>query len=198
MTSVGNDFQLSQGKAGQTGSLQMKGTRQADGRLQFSGTGISSLPEFRDKPYQATVEGKFASDRYQGRGKLGSRDCALVLMSEAAAARQAAEFPGAWTASFACAAQESVPPSTFPAAISASGPNFELRYGTAGEPGSAKMNGRRESDGRMKITGSGISGMKEFYRQPYNVEFDGKFSSERYQARGTLGTRDCTLTIARR
>jgi len=30
------------------------------------------------------------------------------------------------------------------------------------------------------------------------VEFDGKFSNERYQARGKLGSRDCTLVIARR
>lgn len=198
VTSVGNDFQLSQGKAGQAGSLLMKGTRQADGRLQLAGTGISSLPEFRDKPYQASVDGKFASDRYQGRGKLGSRDCTLILATEAAATRQAADFPGPWTASFACGAQESAPPSTFPAAITASGPNFELRYGKAGEPGSAKMNGRRESDGRMRIAGNGISGMKEFYRQPYSVEFDGKFASDRYQARGKLGDRDCTLVIARR
>jgi hypothetical protein len=198
VTSVGNDFQLSQGKAGQAGSLQMKGKRQADGRLQLSGTGISSLPEFRDKPYQASVDGKFASDRYQGRGNLGARDCTLVLMTEAAASRQAADFPGPWTASFACAAQESLGPSTFPAAITSSGQNFELRYGKAGEPGSAKMNGRRESDGRMRITGNGNSGMKEFYGQPYSVEFDGKFSSERYQARGKLGDRDCTLVIARR
>jgi hypothetical protein len=60
------------------------------------------------------------------------------------------------------------------------------------------MSGVRQADGRMRITGKGISGMKEFRGQPYQVEFDGRFSGERYEGRGKTGTRDCALTIARR
>lgn len=196
--SVGNQFHLTQGKAGQAGSLQMKGTRQSDGTLQFAGTGISSLPEYRDQPYKANVDGKFSGDRYRGQGKLGARDCSLTLLTEAVAAREAAAQTGPWTASLACAAQESSAPTSFPAAIAANGRDFELSYGKPGEPGHAKMNGRREADGRLRLTGNGISGMKEFFGKPYTLEFDGKFSGERYTSRGKAGSRDCVLSIARR
>jgi hypothetical protein len=77
--SAGNAFALAMGKAGQPGSLQMKGTRQADGRLLLSGSGISSLKEFDNKPYTAKLEGKFSGERYDGRGKLGTRDCSLII-----------------------------------------------------------------------------------------------------------------------
>jgi hypothetical protein len=60
------------------------------------------------------------------------------------------------------------------------------------------MNGRRQPDGRMQLAGKGVSGMKEFYGKPYTLAFDGRFSGERYSARGKTGARDCTLTIARR
>lgn len=200
--SAGDAFALALGKAGQAGWLQMKGTRQADGRLLLSGSGISSLKEFHNQTYPATLDGKFSGERYMGRGKLGSRDCALTLLTQAAAARQAAELaaasPGPWMGTFACVSHASSPPAAFPAKVSASGQKFELRYGKAGEPGSALMSGVRQGDGRMRITGKGISGMKEFRGQPYQIDIDGRFSGERYEGRGKTGIRDCALTIARK
>ena len=68
----------------------MKGTRQPDGRLLLSGNGIPSLREWHGQSYQASVEGSFKGERYVGRGKLGDRDCALTLLTEAAAASRAA------------------------------------------------------------------------------------------------------------
>ena len=114
------------------------------------------------------------------------------------AARRANEFPGPWVATFACAAQESAWPSTYRAAVTVTGSRYELRYGTAGAPGSAAMGGMRQADGTMRVTGKGISRMKEYYGHPFALEFDGRFSGERYSARGTSGSRDCALTIARR
>jgi class 3 adenylate cyclase len=198
VTQVGNAFALAMGRAGQPGVLQMKGQRQPDGSLQLAGSGISSLRDFQGEAYKATISGKFSENRYQGRGTLGTRDCSLTLLTEAAWARQAATFPGPWTASFACAAQESSAPSTYQAAVTVTGQKYELRYGKAGEPGSAAMSGTREPDGRMRVAGKGISRMTEFYGQPYTLEFDGKFAGERYMARGKSGARDCVLSIARR
>jgi class 3 adenylate cyclase len=198
VTVAGNAFELAVGKPGEPGVLQMKGTRQPDGSLQLTGSGISPLPDFRGKTYKAAVSGRFVGDRYQGRGTLGTRDCGLTIMTEADAARRAGEYPGPWSAIFACEAQESQPPSTYYAPIAVDGQKFELSHGTPGAPGSWKMNGRREPDGRMRLAGKGISGMKEFYGKPYALAFDGKFSGERYAGRGKTGARDCSLVIARR
>jgi len=202
VTSVGNAFALHMGKPGELGSLQMKGTRQPDGRLQLAGSGITALAHVKGQSYAATLDGKFSGERYFGRGRMGTRDCALTLLTEAAAAQRdaarAAASPGPWLATFDCVAQESSPPVTFPAMVAASGQTFELRYGKAGEQGSALMSGARQADGRMRITGKGISGMKEFRGQSYQIEFDGRFSGERYEGRGRTGERDCLLTIARK
>ena len=194
-TSTGESFELHTGKRGRPGWLQMTGTRNTDGTLKLTGSGIGRTT---GEPYPAMMEGKFGLERYQGRGTFGERDCSLMILTEADAARRAAEFPGLWSAHFACEAQESQPPSTYYAPITVNGQQFELTRGKPGEPGSWKMSGRREPDGRMQLAGKGVSNMKEFYGRPYTLAFDGKFSGERYTGRGKTGARDCTLTIARR
>jgi class 3 adenylate cyclase len=198
LTSLGSAYELSSGKIGEPGSLLMKGVRQADGRLQLSGSGISSSAEFKGQAYKAFIDGKFSADRYVGRGTFGTRDCALTIVTEAVAAREAAEFPGPWTASFACAAQESLAPATWAAAVEVNGQRYEVHYGKPGEVRSLRVSGQREADGRLRLAGSGVSGAKEYLGQTYQAQFDGKFAKERYQGRGKLGARDCTLTIARR
>jgi len=201
VTSADDAFALAMGKAGQPGSLQMKGTRQPDGKLSLSGSGISSLKEFHGQPYPATLEGKFSGDRYHGRGKLGARDCALALLTEAAAARQAADqlaaHPGPWSASIACASIASLPPAVYTLGAAATGQQFEVLGGKQGEPGFLKMNGLRNADGSMRVEGKGIAAAKEFRGQTYTVGFDGRFTGERYDGRGKLGTRDCALIITR-
>jgi class 3 adenylate cyclase len=194
-TSAGDSFALHTGKRGQPGWLQMTGTRNTDGTLKLTGSGIGRTT---GEPYPAMMEGKFGLERYHGRGTFGERDCSLMILTEADAARRAAEFPGPWTAHFACAAQESLPPSTYYAPATVNGQEFELARGKPGELGSWRMTGRREADGRMRLAGKGVSSMKEFYGRPYTLAFDGKFSGERYTGRGKTGARDCTLTIARR
>jgi class 3 adenylate cyclase len=198
VTSVGNAYELAVGKPGQPGLLQMRGTRQSDGSLQLAGSGISPLPDFRGQTYKAIASGKFSGERYVGRGTLGTRDCSLTLQTEGAAAREAAAQSAPWTGALVCEAFKSDPPSVIPMAVTASGQEFQLSRGTAGQPRSLQMSGRRESDGRMKVAGAGISGMKENLGQAYKATFDGKFASERYQGRGKIGSRDCSLVIARR
>jgi class 3 adenylate cyclase len=202
VSSVGNAFTLSMGKPGQPGSLLMKGTRQPDGRLQLAGNGISSLAHVKGESYSATQDGKFAGARYDGRGKMGTRDCALTLLSEALAARQAADqlaaHPGPWSASVACASLSSLPPAVYTLGVVAAGAQFEVIGGTQGQPGSIKLSGLRKPDGSMRVAGKGIASNKEFLGQTYEVGFDGRFSGERFEGRGKFGTRDCALSIARR
>jgi len=202
VTSVGSAFALAMGKAGQPSSLNMKGTRQPDGRLQLAGSGMSGLAHAKGQTYSASLDGKFTGERYEGRGKVGDRDCVLTLLTEAVAKREAdayvAAYPGAWMASVACAGFSSLPPTAHKMGASASGQRYEVRGGKAGAPGSLAMNGERRSDGSMRVTGKGIGASKEFHGQPFNAEFDGRFTGERFEGRGKFGTRDCVLTIARR
>jgi len=198
VTQQGDAFALAAGKAKQPGWLEMKGARQPDGSLRLAGSGISPLKDFRGQGYNALMTGKFSEGSFQGRGTLGTRDCALTLLTEAEAARRDAEFPGPWIATLACAAQDSAWPAAYQAAITVNGRKYDLRYGNPGEPGSAAMSGTRQADGRMRVTGKGISRMKEYYGHPFTLDFDGKFSGERYSSRGKSGARDCVLNIARR
>jgi hypothetical protein len=52
---------------------------QPDGRLRLSGGGLSRHEKFRGKPYQAAFDGKLSGERYEGNGRLGRRDCALMM-----------------------------------------------------------------------------------------------------------------------
>jgi class 3 adenylate cyclase len=203
VTSAGDAFALAMGRAGQAGSLRMKGTRRPDGSLLFSGSGISSLKEFQNQTYQATLEGKFSGERYVGRGKLGTRDCALTLLTEAAAARQAAAEAaaqtGPWTGMLVCESVREWPPAALPVVVTAAGQDFAIRRGKPDAVPFLQMNGLREAGGRMRVAGKGTSGLKENLGQAYKAEFDGRFSGERYAGRGKLGgTRDCALIITRK
>jgi hypothetical protein len=202
VVSVGNAFALRQGTAGQPGALQMKGTRQPDGGLLLSGNGISSLREWHGQSYQASVEGSFKGERYFGRGKLGDRDCALTLLTEAAAASraatEAAAQTGPWTGTMNCAGGVSAPPEALPVTVAVNGRAFDIRRGKPDAVPSLQMNGLREADGKMRVAGKGISGAKENLGQAYKAEFDGRFTGERYEGRGKLGSRDCALVITRK
>jgi class 3 adenylate cyclase len=203
VSSAGNAFSLARGKPGQPGALQMKGTRQADGKLSFSGTVISSLKESHGQTFPVTLDGKFSGERYAGRGKLVTRDCALTLLTEAAAASQAAAESaaqtGPWAGTMVCASVGSAWPAALPLEVTATGQAFDFRRGKPDAQVHLQMKGLREADGRMRVAGKGTSGLKENLGQPYKAEFDGRFSGERYEGRGKLGAnRDCALIITRK
>ncbi len=46
--------------------------------------------------------------------------------------------------------------------------------------------------------GTGISRVKPYTGQPFLAQFDGKLAGERYEGKGRLGNRDCTLQMARK
>jgi hypothetical protein len=163
---------------------------------------MSGLAHAKGQTYSASLDGKFTGERYEGRGKMGDRDCALTLLTEVAAARQAADlrtaYPGPWTANVACASLSTLPPANYPLGAAASAGKFDVLGGKEGQPGSIRLSGQRQTDGSMRVAGKGIASSKEFYGQPYAVSFDGRFTGERFEGRGKFGTRDCALTIARR
>jgi class 3 adenylate cyclase len=198
-TSVGDEFEVSRGTRDQPGSFHMTGTRRADGAMRLAGRGVAGRAEIRGKPFPVALEGRFSGSRYEGRGKLGGRDCAAILMPEAEYASYVAARtpPGAWKGTFACAALASVPPASFAAQVTMEGDDLEVRAGKPGEPGSLRMTGTRRPDGRLLLSGSGISGLAEQRGKTYTAAIRGRFANQHFRGRGTLGTRDCALTIAR-
>ena len=202
-TFTGGRFEALRGKPPEPGSIQFGGAPSADGGLQLSGRGFSSRKQSLGQPYDVSFAGRIAADRYEGRGKLGTRDCGLALVragqtqtSAAAPAAKAAAAP--WSGTMACAALASEGAREWPMAVTVNGDKIEVRGGKSGQPGWLEMAGARKTDGTMRLAGAGLSNMKEYLGQSYKAEFDGKFSGERYQGKGRLGTRECTFTMARK
>jgi len=198
-SALGAAFDVTAGAAGRPGSIHVSGTRMPDGALRLSGSGISSRPEALGRSYAAEFTGKFVSGHYEGRGTLGTRDCALVFRTEEEfqarieRQRQGADLLG----TIACGAYGKAGPGMQVAKVVVSGSTYELRHGKKGEPGSLRMRGVRGADGKMSMTGSGHSGLEEHWGQSFVARFDGSFEDEHFEGRGRLGGRECALVIAR-
>jgi class 3 adenylate cyclase len=75
-TVTNDQFSLMHGEAGRPGSLALRGTPDADGRLVLLGHGLTGRRSGRPgTPIRARFEGKFQGDRYEGNGIWGRRSC---------------------------------------------------------------------------------------------------------------------------
>jgi len=201
----GDAFELQHRVRDQPGSFNMRGVPGSDGTLRLAGGGYSGFKDTYGNPYAAWFDGKFTDEHYEGRGRLGLRECALTMTRggpppamtgstvEPARAQQ-----GQWAASFSCAAFEGAPARTFAATVTVAGETFELQAGKRDQPGWMQMSGVRQADGRLHFSGSGLSRHENYRGRPYAAAFEGKLSGERYEGNGRLGRRDCALTMARK
>lgn len=106
-------------------------------------------------------------------------------------------YEGPWTATFSCAAFRDKGPRVFRGPVSVTDDAFVVQLGERDQPGSVRLRGVPDRDGKLRLLGSGVSTLPQFYGKPYPAEFDGKFEGERYEGSGKLGARDCALTISR-
>ena len=207
VTFAGETFKVRAGEPDQPGWLQMNGVPQPDGRMRFKGGGISNLKPGYGKPYEVAIDGKFSGGRYEGSGQFGLRDCTLTITrgtgevaakisatEKATVAAAARPSDVGWTGLFTCPGSAERRFRTFPAVVTVAGEKFELRKGETNQPGWTSVSGVRESDGRLLLSGEGISSSGRRFK----TAFDGRFSGERYEASGRLSGRDCTLSIVRR
>ena len=198
-TFAGGRFEAVRGKPPEVGSMQFGGAPSADGSLQLSGRGFSSRKQFLGQPYDVSFSGKIAAERYDGRGKLGTRDCGLTLVraSQAPTTKATASVPktyeGQWTGTFACSGGKDVD-RTFPAQVSYSAKGFEVQANKPGQPGYRLLTGVPKPDGLMRLTGNIFGGPQIGSR---DVSVDGRFSGNRYEGKGKFLARDCVLTFAR-
>jgi class 3 adenylate cyclase len=194
VTYSGKGFDVQANKPGQPGFRQLVGVPQPDGNMRLAG---QALGDPKNGFYAASVEGKFSGERYEGKGKFLNRDCVLAFARGTAAAATA-PAPSAWSGLMACAALGSEGAREWPMAVAMNGDHVAVRGGRPGQPGWLEMAGVRKADGIMRLTGAGLSGMKEYLGHSFKADFDGKFAGERYQGKGKLGTRECTFTMARK
>jgi len=195
-------FEAVRGKPPEPGSMQFGGAPSADGSLQLSGRGFSSRKQLLGQPYDVSFSGKFAADRYEGRGKLGTRDCGLALVragqtqtSAAAPTGKAAgarSYEGQWSGTFACSGGNE-PDRTFPAQVSYSAKGFEVQANKPGQVGYRLLTGAPQPDGNMRLAG------KVFRDANTSIaaSVEGRFSGDRYEGKGKFLARDCKLTFAR-
>ena len=75
----GDRIEVRGGKSGQPGWLEMAGVRQTDGTMRLAGAGLSGMKEYLGQSFKAEFDGKFAGERYQGKGRLGTRPCTFTM-----------------------------------------------------------------------------------------------------------------------
>jgi class 3 adenylate cyclase len=189
-------FEALRGKPPEPGSMQFAGTPATDGSLQLSGRGFDSRKHLLGQPYNVSFSGKIAADRYEGRGKLGTRDCGLALVRAVQAPTSAAAAPrsyeGKWAGTFACSGGKD-PDRTFPALVSYSAKGFDVQANKPGQPGYRLLTGVPQPDGNMRLTGN-------IFRDSTTslaASVEGRFSGDRYEGKGKFLDRNCILTFAR-
>ena len=115
-----------------------------------------------------------------------------------ASLQQAAPAVVPWSGTMSCVAFSGEDARTFTVSVAAAGERFEIRTGKPDEPGWLSMSGTRQADGKLQFRGTGISRVKPYTGQPFLAQVDGKLAGERYEGKGRLGNRDCTLQMARK
>jgi class 3 adenylate cyclase len=120
---------------------------------------------------------------------------ALAVASPAAA--PARRYEGNWKAVITCEAYQTSGPFTEGLPISNAGDAFIVERGVQGQPGSYRVRGAPDRDGRLQLLGGGISRLPQSFGKSYPAVFDGKFADDRYEGNGRLGGRKCLLTISR-
>jgi class 3 adenylate cyclase len=106
-------------------------------------------------------------------------------------------YAGRWAAAFSCPASGELSAFNPNVRFSVTDDTFIVQYGERDQPGSFRLHGVAEPDGRLQFVGGGISRRRQSFGQAYSSDFDGKFNGERYEATGHLGRLICALTISR-
>jgi hypothetical protein len=111
-----------------------------------------------------------------------------------AAALPASRSGKEWTANRTCDEFQGFRPLVDAVPVDVSGDNFTLEMGQPGNPGYFVLRGKRASDGMLALNGEfvGMGGRQG------PASFEGRFDGGRYEAKGRIGLRPCTLTIIQR
>ncbi|MFO0997355.1 MAG: adenylate/guanylate cyclase domain-containing protein [Alphaproteobacteria bacterium] len=117
----------------------------------------------------------------------------------ASVAPASARFDGAWSAVQHCEQFEDNPPFTAqlrPAQIRNG--QVTIERGQPGNPGWFTVSGTIASDGTLALSGSGISGLKNYAGREYAIVIRGAFHETSYEGTGIFGRRNCSILLTRK
>jgi len=147
-----------------------------------------------EKAAAAKLAADKAAAESEAREKRAAEAAAASVASASPAPRPSR--PASWTGGFQCEQYNFSPAQWIAVRVEQSGDEFKVSYGASGQPGSAQMSGTRERDGSMQLHGRGISGAAGSYGSDHPAQFSVRFSEGRFEGRGRLGARPCTLIIS--
>lgn len=110
---------------------------------------------------------------------------------------------GDWIANRYCDGYSSVPTVKDELDVSFRDGEFTVETGKRGELGYVLMRGRQSSDGTLRLIGHqvdevGVNNVNRHFLAEVYSEVKGGLDGERYQLKGRMAERTCTLTISRR
>jgi class 3 adenylate cyclase len=105
--------------------------------------------------------------------------------------------PDRWTGSLQCGAYFGAPQVYDEVQVRVENGAFELTRRPEGIPGHLSASGKPSSDGALRLTGTAIGTRGMRRGAELDVLLAGRLESGRYVTKGTLGSRPCTLEIAR-
>jgi len=106
-------------------------------------------------------------------------------------------YDGLWSVRQQCAALPGSPAFNREATIAVLGGEFYLQRGKEGAPGYGFLRGTPQADGKLVMTGSGISPVPSNYGQPFDSRFEGAWTGDAFRLKGRLGSRPCLLELTR-
>jgi hypothetical protein len=106
-------------------------------------------------------------------------------------------FDGVWPARLSCEPFEDSPHLVSETRAEIRGGEVSAQWGVAGRDGYLVVSGRIADDDRLVLAARGISNVAKFRGREYSGGFAGQFAGRRYEAKGSLGRRACTLTLQR-
>ena len=107
-------------------------------------------------------------------------------------------FDGAWSAVQRCDQFEDNPPfvsNLRPVQIK--GGQVTIERGQPGTPGWFTANGTVGENGTLALSGSGISGIKNYIGREYAIVVRGTITETSYEGTGLFGRRNCSLHFTR-
>ena len=106
-------------------------------------------------------------------------------------------YDGAWTGGLTCDAFEDLSEGKQTIPVTVAGGMFSADWGVSGSPGAGHAEGRPSGDGSLTLRGSAVARSKRLLGKAIGVRFDGNAVGQRFELRGHIGLRNCTLALAR-
>ena len=112
-------------------------------------------------------------------------------------AAPAARTAAAWIARRTCEPIMDLPALSDEVPVMQSGGEYMIEKGNAGQPGYFAVRGTPQPGGRLVLSGQLVSGIGPAKGREMPVHYEGSLDGERYELKGRMGRRPCSLAFTR-